>query len=207
MFRFIRRYFCYLLYICVNLSINGENTAGVDVWVPGYHFLIRRSPTEVYDTMWDCSRKRLHSESGLMRSAGYLPSPCVNDSALLLEKRLSSVDVVAPAPQEVLVQGGDPVRPSRAGSGRTRSFPLLDTKALNPHSPVHKWVSWKPWVVPTHWGQLCHGPSWDSLGPSPKVHTELAWKTRRKCHTRIIHFRCLNRLPQLFSSKGWISGI
>lgn len=70
---------------------------------------------------------------GLARTIGYEAAPLVCDSALLLEKRLSSVDIMAPRPQEILSQsiGTQHSRPSR-GHNRVRSFQLLDSNSLNP---------------------------------------------------------------------------
>ncbi|KAJ1528747.1 hypothetical protein ONE63_007135 [Megalurothrips usitatus] len=87
----------------------------------------------VFERRIHALRTRVGIGGGLVRSTGYEPAPMVNDSALLLEKRLSSVDVIAPRPQEVLTQttGTQPTKPSRAHN-RVRSFPLLDANILNP---------------------------------------------------------------------------
>ncbi|XP_052123081.1 DENN domain-containing protein 5A isoform X2 [Frankliniella occidentalis] len=78
-------------------------------------------------------RNRLGVGGSLSRAVGYETAPIVCDSTLLLEKRLSSVDIIAAKPQEILPQtgGAQQSRPSRAHN-RVRSFALLDSSVLNP---------------------------------------------------------------------------
>ncbi|XP_034238176.1 DENN domain-containing protein 5B isoform X2 [Thrips palmi] len=81
-----------------------------------------------------CSlRNRLGAGESLARAPVYEPTPYVCDSALLLEKRLSTVDTIAPKPQEVLSHSvvAQPTKPSRAHN-RVRSFSLLESSILNP---------------------------------------------------------------------------
>lgn len=81
----------------------------------------------------NCSRNRLGTGESLARAPVYEPAPFVCDSALLLEKRLSTVDTIAPKPQEVLSHSvvPQPTKPSRAHN-RVRSFSLLESSILNP---------------------------------------------------------------------------
>ncbi|XP_075214645.1 DENN domain containing pinstripe isoform X2 [Lycorma delicatula] len=67
--------------------------------------------------------KLLRKSEGLVRTPCYEPCSTINDSQRLLEKRLASVDIEVPDPQEVLTNHVS--RNTRAG------FPLLDSNILN----------------------------------------------------------------------------
>jgi len=62
-----------------------------------------------------------------VRTPGYEPCTTITDSELLLEKRLSGADTMAPAPYEVCSNAAD-----RQPGG---SFPIMDREALNKEPP------------------------------------------------------------------------
>ncbi|KAJ9601188.1 hypothetical protein L9F63_000656, partial [Diploptera punctata] len=93
----------------------------------------------VFDRRIRLLRKRFGE--GLVRTPGYEPCTTIRDSELLLEKRLNSVDIVVPCPQEILQSTDQQQQQQNTLQCKMRSstFPLLDPEILN-KEPVQRYA-------------------------------------------------------------------